>query len=328
MEDTFPGGREIIREAFKDRLVPPAAIPALLASLSEATIKQYSYALRAWWNFCQCHRLRPYSPSVSQILEFLTQELPNISSYSSLNTMRSAISLISHNEIGKDPMVRRFCKGVSVLKPPRPRYDYVWDPAPVIAKLSSVYPYDSVALDVITKKLVLLLALGTGHRIQTLASLRISQISLDEKLIIRIPDRIKTSAPGRPQPFFCFSRFENHKNLCIVHLMEHYLKRTRMLRPSSCDFLFISFNKPFKAVTSQTVGRWIKQELKECGINTSVFSAHSTRHASTSRAAEKGVSLDLIKRAAGWTGESQIFAKFYNRPIVSPEDFSNAVLLP
>jgi hypothetical protein len=327
VENAFPGGRETIRQAFKDRLVPPAAIPALLASLSEATIKQYSYPLRTWWNFCQRHQKPLFSPSVSQMLDFLAQELPSISSFSTLNTMRSAVSLISNNEIGNHPMVRRFCKGVAVLKPPCPRYDYVWDPAPVLAVLASIYPYESLSLEVITRKLVLLLALGSGQRVQTLSSIRLSQISLNENLTIRIPDRIKTSAPGRYQPLLCFARFESHENLCIVRLLEHYLSRTKDLRPSTCDFLFISLSKPFRAVTSQTISRWIKQALRECGVDTSVFSAHSTRHASTSRAAGRGVSLDIIKRAAGWTGESRVFANFYNRPIINPVDFSNAVLL-
>jgi len=190
-----------------------------------------------------------------------------------------------------------------------------------------IYPYDSVPLKIITKKLVLLLALGTGHRVQTLCSIKLSQISLKDKLIIRIPDRIKTSKPGRCQPLLCFSRFENHENLCIVRLTEQYINTTKDLRPSTCEALFISLTKPHKAVTSQTMSRWIKQGLKECGVDTTVFSAHSTRHASTSRAAEKGVALDLINRAAGWTGESRVFASFYNRPMLDPEDFTKAVLL-
>lgn len=297
----------------------------MLASLSEATIKQYSRPLRLWWNFCQRQNVPLYSPSVSQMLEFLAQELDSISSYSSLNTMRSAISLISDNEIGQHPAVRRFCRGVAALKPPQPRYDWVWDPAPVIAKLALIYPYDSYPLKAVTRKMVLLLALATGQRVQTLASLRISQIIIDEKLVIRVPDRIKTSAPGRTQPFFSFSRFKDRENLCIVRITEYYLDKTRDLRPSECDSLFISCNKPYKAVTAQTVSRWIRQELQQCGVDTTKFTAHSTRHASTSCAAKKGVTLDLIKRAAGWTGESRIFARFYNKPIINTEDFSNAI---
>lgn len=198
----------------------------------------------------------------------------------------------------------------------------------MITKFSAIYPYDSCTLKVITKKLVLLLALGTGHRAQTLASLRISQISLNKQLIIRIPDRIKTSAPGRSQSFFCFSRFTNHENLCIVRLTEHYLEKTKNLRPAACDSFFISFNKPYKAITVQTISRWIRQGVEECGINMMVFSAHSTQHVATSQTAKKEVSFDLIKRAARWTDEFRVFENFYHRPIVNPEDFSNAVLLP
>lgn len=163
MEDTFPGGHEIIREAFRARLVPDTAVPALSAFLSEATIKQY-YSLHAWWNFCHHLSLSLYNPSVTQVLQFLAQELPNVSSYSSLNTMRSAISLISQIDIGSHPLIKRFCKGISILKSPRPRYDFVWDPAPVITKLSSIYPYEGLSLKTITKKMILLLALATGHR--------------------------------------------------------------------------------------------------------------------------------------------------------------------
>ncbi|KYN13703.1 hypothetical protein ALC57_14104 [Trachymyrmex cornetzi] len=136
----------------------------------------------------------------------------------SLYTMRSAIALISYKEIGNDPLARRFCKGVAALKSPRPRYDFIWDPAPVIAKL-------------ITIKLALLLALRTGQRAQTLASIRLFQISTNEKLIIRCPDRTKTSAPGRYQPFLGFSRFLEHEDLCIVHLTGHYIERTKVSLP-------------------------------------------------------------------------------------------------
>lgn len=327
MEDPFPGSREVIGKAFETRLIPSSTIPAILASLADTTLKQYSGPLRSWWNFYQQRQIPIYSPSVPQFLEFLSQELPDISSYSCLNTMRSAISLISQNEIGKHPIVRRFCKGVAVLKPPRPRYDYVWDPAPVIAKLSAFYPYDSLDLKTLTKKLVILLALAMGQRVQTLASIKIPHISLSESLIVRVPDRIKTLAPGRAQPFFRFLCFSGHENLYIVHLMEAYLEKTKNLRPPTCDNFFIALNEPHKPVTTQTISRWIRRGLEDCEINTTIFSAHSTCHASTSRAAERGVSLELIKRAAGWTGESRVFAKFYNRPIVNPEDFCNAVLL-
>ncbi|KAJ8980421.1 hypothetical protein NQ317_018813 [Molorchus minor] len=63
--------------------------------------------------------------------------------------------------------------------------------------------------------------------------------------------------------------------------------------------------------------------LNRSGLDTSRFTAHSTRHASTSAAARKGVSYDTIRLAAGWTRRSSTFANFYDRPIIEDNDFAN-----
>ncbi|EFN87017.1 hypothetical protein EAI_08528, partial [Harpegnathos saltator] len=73
-----------------------------------------------WWYFRRKRKIHLYSPTFSQALEFMAQETLNVASYSSLNSMRSAISLISHNKFGNHPMVKRFCKDITALKPPRP----------------------------------------------------------------------------------------------------------------------------------------------------------------------------------------------------------------
>lgn len=139
-------------------------------------------------------------------------------------------------------------------------------------------------------------------------TIRISHIYItDNKLIITIPDRIKTSASGRSQPLLTFSRFLDGPDLCIIiTIMEYYLRCTRDLRVPDSNFLFISYVKPYRVVRVQTISRWIQRGLEECGIQSDLFSAHSTRYASTSLAAKKGVSLDIIKRAAGWSGESSL----------------------
>lgn len=326
LQDTFPGDREVIREAFRSRQVPESSLDALLTSLAPSTVKQYTCPLRDWWSFCQKHQVSPFSPKAKEVFEFLAEELKAAGSFSTLNTSRSAVSLVSCNAIGDDPLVKWFCKGASALKSPRSRYDHIWDFAPVISKLESYFPHEDLPLEKITKKLVLLLALGSGQRCQTLAALRISQISIiGERMIIRVPDRIKTSAPGRSQPLLSFSRFIERNNLCIISFLEHYLHRTKGLRSKDCDTLFISFKQPHKPIGVQIISRWIRETLTDCGMD-SIFAAHSTRHASTSLAVKKDVSVDLIKRAAGWTDESRVFAKFYNRPIFNPDEFANAIL--
>ncbi|KAI8440715.1 hypothetical protein MSG28_009058 [Choristoneura fumiferana] len=74
--------------------------------------------------------------------------------------------------------------------------------------------------------------------------------------------------------------------------------------------------RPHRDATAQSISRWIKQVLAKSGVDVSIFSAHSTRHAATSTAAAAGVSIDVIRKTAGWTATSQTFAKFYNRSII------------
>lgn len=166
-----------------------------MASLAPTTVKQYARPLRSWWQFCLLHNYSPFDPLPNQVLDFLATELASVGSYSTLNTMRSAISLISKNGVGDNPLIKRFCKGASIIKPPRPRYNCVWDPSPVIAELGRQFPHEDLSLEAVTKKLVLLAALATGQRCQTLTFLKISQISFHaERVLLRVPDRVKTLA--------------------------------------------------------------------------------------------------------------------------------------
>lgn len=82
--------------------------------------------------------------------------------------------------------------------------------------------------------------------------------------------------------------------------------------------------KPHNAVTSQTVARWIKKVMTDAGIDTNIFSAHSTRSAATSAAKSVGMSLTGIMNAAGWSN-SGTFHKFYHRTVNS-DNFGLSVL--
>ena len=60
------------------------------------------------------------------------------------------------------------------------------------------------------------------------------------------------------------------------------------------------------------------------GIDVTLFTAHSTRGASSSAAADSGVTTTDILKAADWSTES-VFRKFYYRPSRDPS-YGRAVL--
>ncbi|CAH3016348.1 unnamed protein product [Porites evermanni] len=41
--------------------------------------------------------------------------------------------------------------------------------------------------------------------------------------------------------------------------------------------LFISYAKPHKAISSATMGRWLRLSIQDADINTNIFKAHSLR---------------------------------------------------
>ena len=76
-------------------------------------------------------------------------------------------------------------------------------------------------------------------------------------------------------------------------------------------------------MTSTTIARWVVNVLKEAGVNVSVFSAHSTRSAASSKASDKGLNLAEISKAAGWSN-AKTFRMFYKKTI--SEKFGQAIL--
>ena len=77
--------------------------------------------------------------------------------------------------------------------------------------------------------------------------------------------------------------------------------------------LLLGLRPPGKAVGASTVARWIKTVLSDAVVDTAVYSAHSTRGASASKAANLGVTTEAILLAGCWNSEST-FTRFYRRP--------------
>lgn len=213
------------------------------------------------------------------------------------------------------------------MRPLRPKYQKTWDVSIVLNFIKTYFPLESLSLKKLTEKLLILLALITAHRAQTLTLINIDNIKFfPSKIEILIPDTIKTSGPGKFQPLLVIPFFEEKPELCVASTLIHYLEQTKDLR-GNVKNLFISFKKPHKPVVTQTISRWIKCILYTCGVDTSHYDAHSVRHAATSQAFKKGISLDIIRSTAGWSKTSSVFARFYNKPITEgKQDFALSIL--
>jgi len=305
--------------------VPKESLKICLASITEKTINQYNVGLKLWWVFCKQEKEHVFSPSVPSVLKFLTRHFNRGASFSSLNSYRAALAQILGPSLSEDFRIKRFFKGLSCLRPPLPKYKTTWDPTTVLNHIKQISTTD-LPLELLTFKTAMLLALATGHRVQTLASIELQNINtLSDRIEIYIRKRLKTSKPRTTSPTLVLPFFTD-SIICPARSVLAYIKETKPLR-GNVAALFITAKKPHRAASTQTISRWLKTFLSQCGVDISVFSAHSTRHASTSAAARKGVSYENIRIAAGWSDKSKTFANFYQRPLVpSDSSFANAVL--
>ena len=104
--------------------------------------------------------------------------------------------------------------------------------------------------------------------------------------------------------------------MCVVTTLDYYISFTKKWRADKHTKLFLSTIEPHQPVVKSTVSGWIKDVLSASGIDTSIFTAHSTRSASTSKAKAMGLSVEDILKRGHWSGQST-WQKHYHKIIES-----------
>ena len=195
-------------------------------------------------------------------MDFLSELSDQGLTYSAITCARSAlssyVSLDDGSVVGQNRLVCRLLKGVFQSRPPKPKCAEVWDVQVVLAYLATLHPVESVALKELTLKLVMLLLLVSGQRGQTIHLLDINHMFVsDDKYTFVIPNHLKQSKPGVPNPRVVLESFEQ-SSICVVTTLKEYLVRTKALRVSSQSQLLISYVKPYKPVSRDTATSWAR----------------------------------------------------------------------
>lgn len=280
--------------------------------------------------FCGRRKVDPIRASVNDLLEFLTELFSQGLGYSAINTARSAVAAVvlceNGRSIGTDPRVVRFVKGVFELRTPKPKYHQVWDVSVLLEFLKSKGDNHSLSLKELSQKLCALLLLVSAQRVQSVHLIKLNDITFTEfGCSIILTDKLKHTKANNPSlaRVWKIPRY-NEKELCVVKCLEEYISKTKSLRSlSECNKLFLCYVKPHGAASKDTISRWMKDLLKEAGIND--YGSHSFRGATTSAMYKSGIPLDDIILAAGWSNATT-FQKFYNKPIEKKGTVSKTIM--
>ena len=166
----------------------------------DGTRKQYCTYITAWLKYCSDCNISQVNPKLQQVLDFLTLQSKRVG-YSAVATARSALSSfikVDGVKVGDHPLVSRFMTGLFNQKQALPRYSETWDPQIVLNHLKTFPAIDDMSLKQLTLKLVMVMALLSAQRVQTLQSLSLEEMStLPGKYVFRISSVLKQTTAKR-----------------------------------------------------------------------------------------------------------------------------------
>ena len=195
----------------------------------------------------------------------------------------------------------------------------------VLRFLKTIPNNEEVPLKDLTLKTVMLTMLVSAQRGQTIHQLSIDDMrKTDNSIVFMLSKPIKQSKPGSKPVTVELSSYTADLDICVVTTLNTYLDHISLLRGSNKQ-LFISYLKPYNAVSRSTISRWIKIVMINSGINVQMFKPHSTRAAATSKAYTNSVPLEQILSTAGWSSATT-FGRFYNKPVRETCTFASGVL--
>ena len=193
----------------------------------------------------------------------------------------------------------------------------------MLKQLTKYYPNGTLSLKAdLTFKVLMLLLLVSGQRGQSIHLLDLHYMKMEADLFsFDVLQHIKTSRPVAPH-----TRVEipPRSDYLPMFMLKGIYPAHSEIRGTE-TMLFISYVKPYKAISRDTISRWAQVTLKTRGIDTTMFSAHSTRAASASKACAKEVPIHEIIAKTGW-GSAQTFYRHYFKPVIEEASVASVLL--
>lgn len=246
----------------------------------------------------------PVGAGLPHVVNFLSKKASEGRAYRSVNNFRSAISAghsqLDGKPIGMHPVVCKLLKGIRVTIPPKPKYSSLWDVSKVL-DLFNKWPHnDKLTRKQLSSKLAMLLCLSACRRSSDAKALDLAgRVFTPQGVSFNITSRTKTMSRCVD-----YHAFPNNPKLCVVQCLKAYEECTRSFRTADVAQLLIALQKPHKPVTAATIARWLKDVMREAGIDTQRFGAHSIRGSMASKTFMLGSTVQDIMHSADWSSES------------------------
>ena len=155
---------------------------------------------------------------------------------------------------------------------------------------------------------------------QTSLALDIDNVKIYEVKFIILPNSsIKHTKQSRPLQAIVYHKFNGNPKLCVIECAKLHIEIRKKLVPPEIKQFLVTYGKPHKAASDDTISRWIKNTISSAGIDIDAFKAHPTRSVSSSQAKQVGIPYTEILKRGSWKG-ANTFTKHYDKHIINKGD--------
>ena len=102
----------------------------------------------------------------------------------------------------------------------------------------------------------------------------------------------------RPAPPIKIEPFKDNPNLCPVLHLINLERRLVKLRPQSVKQFWITSRRPYKAISTATMSKWLQDVILEAGLE---GTARDVRSVGASTAIQTNMNLSRVMEAADWS---------------------------
>ena len=198
-------------------------------------------------------------------------------------------------------------KGIYNQHPTIPRYVSIWDINILLADFESLAANTELTLKCLTEKVTVLRLISSEQRKQTLLAIGIDVKIYKDQSIILLNSALK------------HRKFNGNPELCVAERAKLYIETRKELVPPEIKQFLVTYGKPHKAASDDTISRWIKNTISSAGIDIDVFKAHLTGSALSSKAKQVGIPYTEILKRGSWKG-ANTFTKHYDKHIINKGD--------
>ncbi len=310
-------------------ILPVEVQETIASARAPATRKLYSSKWGVFQSWCLARAIDPVNCPVGPVLEFLQERLTARAAATTLRVYVAAIAArreLDEMPLGRHRMVSAFMRGVRRLRPVRPTAVPSWDLSVVLEGLVTApfEPLESASERILTLKVTLLQALSVSEMCMDFApglvkvTLRPRPGYIPKVFSTSFRSQVVTLHSFHPPPF-ASSEDEKLHMLCPVRALKLYVDRSKVWRKSSQLLVCFGAGCRGLATSKQRISHWVRDTISlayEARNLPSPLSlrAHSTRGVASSQTLFRGVPLEDICVAAGWSSP-HTFVRFYNLDI-------------